>query len=160
MSTSSMPHMSGSSNARVNAIESPPSTTKARSTSVASSRPITSGGNGCSFGPAMTLPIANGLGGRDHLGDGGKSELFEIGRIGHRHVLARNAGDRRIQIIEGVLHDAGSDFGADAGLLPALLDRQRAAGLLDGSDDGLGIHRADGAEINHLGLDAFLGEFF
>ncbi len=32
--------------------------------------------------------------------------------------------------------------------------------FLHGSDDGLGVHRADGAEIDDLGLDAFLGEFF
>src|SRR3954452_4769697 len=107
MSTRSMPHMSGSSNARWNAIESPPSTTKARSTSTASSRPMTSGGNGCSLGPAMTLPIGNGFGGRDHLGHVGQCELFEICRIGHRDVLAGHPRHRRVQIVEGVLHDAG-----------------------------------------------------
>src|SRR6185295_18769641 len=108
MSTRSRPHMSGSSNARWNAIESPPSTTKARSTSVASSRPITSGGSGCSLGPAISnLPIGNGFGGRDHLGHAGQCELLEIGRIGHRHVLAGYPRDRRVEIIEGLLHDAG-----------------------------------------------------
>src|SRR5207245_378086 len=120
MSTSSRPHMSGSSKARWNAIESPPSTTNARNTSVASSRPMTSGGSGCSLGPAMNLPIRNGFGGRDHLGHRGQSELFQIGRVGHRHVLARHPRDRRVQIVEGVLHEAGGDLGADATLLPAL----------------------------------------
>src|SRR5215216_2685289 len=100
-----MPHMSGSSNARWNAIESPPSTTKARSTSTASSRPMTSGGNGCSLGPAISiLPIGNGLGGRDHLGDIGQCELFEVCRIGHRHVLAGHPRHRSVEIVEGVLH--------------------------------------------------------
>src|SRR4029450_5317240 len=102
-----MPHMSGSSNARWNAIESPPSTTKARSTSTASSRPMTSGGSGCSLGPAMTLPIGNGLGGRDPLGHVGQCELFEIGGIGHRHVLAGYPRYRRHAIVEGGLHISG-----------------------------------------------------
>ena len=53
--------MSGSSKARWNAIDSPPSTTNARSTSIASSRSITSGGNGCSFGPAMRHRYATAL---------------------------------------------------------------------------------------------------
>src|SRR5206468_1610543 len=99
-------HMSGSSKARWNAIESPPSTTNARNTSVASSRLITSGGNGCSLGPAMVLPIRNGLGGFHHLGHGGQRELFEVRRIRHWHILARYPRHRRIQIIESMLHDA------------------------------------------------------
>src|SRR6185436_16676510 len=118
-----MPHISGSSNARWNAIESPPSTTNASRTSVASSRPMTSGGSGCSLGPAMGLPIGNSFGGRDHLGHRGQSELFEIGGIGHRHVLAGHPRHRRVEIIEGVFHDAGGDLGADTALLPALLHR-------------------------------------
>src|SRR5450756_773136 len=105
MSTSSRPHMSGSSKARVNAIESPPSTTKARNTSTASSRPMTSGGKGCSLGPAMGSPIADGFGGFDHLGHRGQCEFFQVRRIGHRHVLARHPHHRRIEIVEGVLHD-------------------------------------------------------
>ena len=44
-------------------------------------------------------------------------------------------------------------------LLPALFHRHRAAGLLHGCNDGLGIHRAQRAQIDHLGLDAFLGQF-
>src|SRR4051812_32454011 len=111
--------MSGSSKARMKAIDSPPSTTNARSTSAASARPATSGGNGCSFGPAMALPVTNGFGGFDHLGYRGQCQLFQIGGIGHRHILARHPRHRRIEIIEGVLHDARRDFRTDAGLLPA-----------------------------------------
>src|SRR6478735_10614998 len=137
MSTSNRPHMSGSSNARVNAIANPPSSTNARNTSVASSRPMTSGGSGCSFGPAMNLPIGNGFGGRDHLGHRGQCEFFQIGRVRHRHVLARYPRHWRIQIVESVLHDAGGDLGTDAALLPTLFHRHRTAGLLDGGDDGV-----------------------
>src|SRR4051812_12635939 len=107
--------MSGSSNARVNAIESPPSTTNARNTSVASSRAMTSGGRGCSLGPAIgSLPIRNGFGGRDHLGHIGQCELLQVRRVRHRYVLAGDARDRRIEIVEGLFHDAGGDLGADA----------------------------------------------
>lgn len=45
--------MSGSSKARWNAIDSPPSSTNTRRISTASSRVMTSGGSGCSLGPAM-----------------------------------------------------------------------------------------------------------
>src|ERR1700730_9637109 len=138
MSTRSRPHMSGSSNARVNAIESPPSTTKGRSTSVASSRPMTSGGKGCSLGPlvvpAMASAITDGFGGGDHLGHRRQCELFKVGRIGHRHVLARYPRHRRIEIIESVLHDPCGDFGTDAVLLPAFLDGDGPAGLFHRGD--------------------------
>ena len=103
--------------------------------------------------------ITNGFGGFDHLGHRGQCELFEVGRIGHRHVLARHPHHRRIEIVEGVLHDAGGDLGADAVLLPAFLHRDGAAGLLHRGDDGVGVHRAQRAQVDHLGLDAFLGQF-
>ena len=48
------------------------------------------------------------------------------------------------------------DLGADAGERPALLDRDEAVGLLDRRDDGLDVERAQGAQIDHLGLDALL----
>src|SRR6202047_78495 len=137
-STRSRPQMSGSSNARVNAIESPPSTTNARNTSVASSRPMTSGGNGCSLGFAMGSPIRDGFGGFDHLGDGRQCELFKVRRVRHWNVLAGHAHHRRIEIVEGVLHDPCGDFGADAVLLPAFLNGHGAAGLLHRGDDGVG----------------------
>src|SRR5882724_6820318 len=53
----------------------------------------------------LDLAITNGFGGLDHLGRGRKSELFEIRRVRHRHVLARHAHHRRIEIVESVLHD-------------------------------------------------------
>src|ERR1700753_3067714 len=102
--------MSGSSNARVNAIESPPSTTKARSTSVASSRPMTSGGNGCSLGPGM--------------------RHREQTALAASTTLAPPPRHRRVEVIEPVLHQPCRDFGADTVLLPAFFYRDSAAGLL------------------------------
>src|ERR1700757_4336710 len=45
--------------------------------------------------------IADGFGRLDHFGDRRQREFFEIGGVGHRHVLAGDARDRRVEIIEG-----------------------------------------------------------
>src|SRR6516165_11460323 len=65
----------------------------------------------------------------DDFGDRRQRELFQIRRIGHRHVLAANPGHRRIEIVECLLADPRGDFGPDARLLPAFLDSDEAAGL-------------------------------
>ena len=36
----------------------------------------------------------------------------------------------------------------------------RRAGLLDRRNDGVGVHRLERAQVNHLGIDAFAGQFF
>ena len=59
------------------------------------------------------LFVADGFDGLDDFADIRQRQLFKIGRVRHRHVLAGNRQDRRIEIIEGLLHDAGGDFGAD-----------------------------------------------
>src|SRR5580700_11757288 len=61
------------------------------------------------------LAVADGFGRRDHFGDGGQREFFQIGGVGHRHVLAGDARDRCVEIIERLLHDTRRDLGADAG---------------------------------------------
>src|SRR6516162_2602498 len=50
--------------------------------------------------PTACSPIGDRLRGRDDLGDRRQRELFQVRRIGHRHVLARYARDRCIEIIE------------------------------------------------------------
>src|SRR5579883_3951 len=104
------------------------------------------------------LPVGHALGGLDDLRNRRQREFLEIGRIRHGHVLAGDANDRRIEIVEGVLHDARRDLGADARLRPALLDHDAASGLLDRLDDRGGVHRPDGAQIDHLGGQVFLRE--
>jgi hypothetical protein len=72
-----------------------------------------------------TLPlllVADGFHRLDDFVDIRKRELFEVGGVRHRHVLAGDRQDRRIEIIEGLLHDAGGDFGADRVLRIAFLD--------------------------------------
>ena len=46
------------------------------------------GRQGLLLGTGHASPITNGLGGFDHLGGRGQGELFEVGRVRHRHVLA------------------------------------------------------------------------
>src|SRR5579872_6647640 len=94
--------------------------------------------------------ITNSLGRLDHFGDGRQCELFQVRGIRHRHVLAGHAHDRRVEIIERILHHARRDLGADAGLLPAFLDGNEPTGLLHGLDDGVAVHRLEGAQIDHL----------
>src|SRR6202795_5066486 len=76
------------------------------------------------------LAVTDGFCRRDDFGDGGQREFFQVGGVWHRHVLAGDARHRRIEIIERLLHDAGRNLGADAGLLPAFLDGDKAAGFL------------------------------
>ena len=57
--------------------------------------------------------IEHGFGGGNDVLDGRQGELLEIGRIGHRHVLAGDAGHRRIELVEGVGHELGRDLRAD-----------------------------------------------
>ena len=110
--------------------------------------------------PSQLLTGKDGLRGIDHLGDRRQRELFQVRRIRHRHVLAGHARDRRVEIVERLVHDARRDFGADARLLPAFLDHDAAAGLLHRGDHRLGVHRPQGAQVDHLGLDVLLGELF
>src|SRR5579883_3366398 len=73
--------------------------------------------------PAIAdLSIADGFCRCDHFANAGQCEFFEIGGIRQGHILAADAHDRRVEIIEGLLHDASHDLGPGAGLRPALLD--------------------------------------
>src|ERR1043166_3785896 len=107
----------------------------------------------------MSSPVATSLGRRDHLGDGWQREFFQVRRIGHRHVLAAHPRHRRVEIVKSVFHHERGDFGADARLLPALLDRDDAPGLFDRGDDGFRVHGTYRAQIDHFGSNVFLGEF-
>src|SRR5579863_54575 len=87
------------------------------------------GFSGAPISPNTMSAVTDGLGRLDHLGDRRQRELFQIGSVRHRHVLAADARDRRVKIIEGLFHHPRGDLGADAGLLPAFLDGDEAAGF-------------------------------
>ena len=157
----SMPQASGSSNARRNETCRPPSTIAARSTSAP---PCSSAVGGCaarrmgwlsrSMLIGLTQRYLTALAASTTSATDGSASFSRLAAYGIGTSLPRDARDRRIEIVEGMLHDARGDFGADAGLRPALFDRDAAAGLLHRLDDGLGVHRAQRAQVDHLGLDA------
>src|SRR5690606_20374023 len=74
-------------------------------------------------------PVGDGVYGGDHLVDVRQRQFLEVSGVGHGHVLAGDAGDRGIEIVEGLLHDAGGEFGADGALRPAFFDSDQPAGL-------------------------------
>ena len=51
--------------------------------------------------------------GIEHLVHRNQRQFLEVGRVGHRHILARAVDHRRIEIIEGALHDRGAQMVAD-----------------------------------------------
>src|SRR4051812_34317910 len=74
--------------------------------------------------------IADLLGGFRDLRRLRQSQLLEIGGIRHRDVDAGDPRHRRVEIVEGVFHHDGREFGTDAGHRPALFDGHQPVGLL------------------------------
>src|SRR5215831_10539030 len=139
-SAMSMPQACGSSKARRNETCSPPSTMAARKTSTP---PCSSAVGGTCSASNVTMgssPVADRLSRRDHLCNRRKRQFFKIGRVWHRHVLAGDAGDGRVEPIERLFGDGGGDLGPNARLAPDFLNRDHAAGLLQRFDDGRCIH--------------------
>ena len=79
-------------------------------------------------------------------------------RMGHR--IGVEARDRRVEIVIGDLVHRLAEFGADAAHRPGLVDDQKAMGLRNALGDRCDVERHDGAEVDHLGLDALGGERF
>src|SRR5687768_16675655 len=66
------------------------------------------------------------------VGQGGQ---FGRLRVGQRHLGRRDPPDRRVEIVEGALLDAGSYFGPNSVAEPVLFRHHRAIGLADRADD-------------------------
>src|SRR5688500_13419342 len=105
------------------------------------------------------LLVGDALGGFDDVLGLRQRQLLEIGGVGHRHVRAVHAHHRRVEPVEHLLHRQGRQLGADAGKRPALLHGDQPVGALHRIDDGLGVERANGAQVDDLGFDALLREF-
>jgi hypothetical protein len=71
--------------------------------------------------------------------------------VGKRHLAMPTPLDRRVEVVEARLPDAGGQFGADPAARPALLDTQRSVGLRHRCDDRLDIQRPQRAQVDHLG---------
>src|SRR5206468_7477094 len=68
--------------------------------------------------------------------------LLEGLRVGHRHVGARDALDRRVEPVESLLLDQRREVGAHAAVRPALLHDHRAVGLLNRLENRVEVERA------------------
>src|ERR1700722_9508364 len=88
-----------------------------------------------------SILVANRFHRLDHILDGGKRQLLQIGGVRHRHILARDFGGRRIEIVERIQRHARADFRTDGADRPRLLHRDDAVGLLDRSDHRLDVQR-------------------
>eukprot|EP00053_Salpingoeca_punica_P008562 m.76658 g.76658 ORF g.76658 m.76658 type:complete len:418 (+) comp14651_c0_seq1:227-1480(+) len=107
------------------------------------------------FSPACLLDVEHVLDCVDDVEGLREAELLDGLGIGGGQVGTGHAQRRGVQVVKGLaLADAGKDLGADAALGPAVLDGDEAVGLLDGLDDGLGVHGPQGAQVDDLAADA------
>ena len=99
-----------------------------------------------------------GFGGGDDLVGLRDRRLFEMPGIGDRHLLAADAGDRRVELPEGLLDDAHADLRGEAAAAPAFVDDDGAARLAHRGDDGRVVERPQAAQVDHLGVDVLGGK--
>src|SRR5690606_13998516 len=71
-------------------------------------------------------------------------------------VPARDALDRRLEMVEAALLHDGGQLRTEAASPGRLVDDDAAARLLHRCDDGLGVERQQGSEIDDLGIDPVL----
>src|SRR3954452_864826 len=95
---------------------------------------------------------------RDHVLLVRRGQQLEIARVRHRDVLAGDARDRSIELVENVLGDAGGDLRRGAERLPLLLHDDATVLYRNRLVRGVEIERPQSAQIDHFALDAFLGE--
>src|SRR3990170_707280 len=84
--------------------------------------------------------------------------VLEGGGEGDRHVRRRQAHDRRVEVLEGLLGDHRGDLGADAEEPVTLVQHEGAAGLRHRLEHGLRVERLDRAQVHDLGRDALRRE--
>src|SRR6185503_8650401 len=94
----------------------------------------------------------------DHTLGRRQRELFEVRRIGHRHVGARNLGRGRVEVVEGLHGDLRADLRADRAHGPGFFDEDETIGLAHRSQYRFHVERAQRAQIDDLDVDAILGE--
>src|SRR5258706_6498036 len=85
------------------------------------------------------------LHGRDHVLLMRRGQHFQIAGIRHRHILAGDARDRRIELVEDGLGDTGRDLRRRAERLPLFLHDHAPLRFGDRGVGGLEIERAKGA---------------
>src|SRR5713226_334634 len=84
--------------------------------------------------------------------------LLERQAVWHWHLRTAEAADRRVQIIEASLLNAGGDLGGHTVRRPTLLDYQAPARAANRFDDGRPVDGPDRPEVDDLGIDVLLLE--
>jgi hypothetical protein len=82
--------------------------------------------------------------------------MLNVWRINCGCIDGANALDGGVEVVKGLLLNDHRDHGGYASEGLGLIDQDDAVGFLDGFEDRLDVERADGAEVEHLGVDAVL----
>src|SRR5581483_3309649 len=122
---------------------------------------------GC-FTPASRVSVDGRAGLAGDRGAGGRYDLFgrrddrpfEYRRERNMDTVRADAKDRALQHVEEALLDLRRHLRAEAAEGPRLVADDRPARLGHGPGDRLEVERHDGAKVDKLGVDAFLGEDF
>src|SRR6056297_1799363 len=90
----------------------------------------------------------------------GHGDVFQRGAERHGHIHRPHPQNRGIKVIKRLFIDPAGDFPGDPKALVAFIDDDHAAGFLGRFEQRGLVQRHNGARVDHLGLDAFLGEDF
>src|SRR5262245_15163757 len=105
-------------------------------------------------GGGLLFDVEKLLSSRDGAGHVGDALLLQVVVVRHGHVGARDALDRRVQVVEAAAPDAVCDLSADAVERPPFLQDQAALCLRHRLDEQLFIQRPDRPRVDDLRLDA------
>ena len=102
--------------------------------------------------------------GEDLLDDAlgvGELLVLDMRGVDGRGIDGADAFDRGVEVVKGVVLNEGRDLSRNAAERFGLIDKDRTVGFFDAVDDGVLVERADGAEVDDLGVDVVLRlEFF
>jgi hypothetical protein len=89
-----------------------------------------------------------------------QDDVFEDGLVGNEGVHGSDALDRRVEIVEQLVGDAGCNLGAVSPTEHVFMRYDHAAGLADGFLDGIPVIGAERAQVENLCLNALLAMGF
>src|SRR6266851_7918297 len=89
---------------------------------------------------------------------GGDRRLLQRKAVRHGHLRAAQPANGSVEVVEATLLHARRDLGSHAIGRPAFLDHDASAGPANRFDDRRPVDRADGAEVDDLGVDVLLFE--
>src|SRR5438132_314503 len=115
------------------------------------------GAKGAEFGSGIDFSLADRA--PDQALDvlaGRYRSLLQGQAVGHRHLRAAESQDRGVEVVEAALLDARGQLSGDSISRPALFDDHRPRRAPDRFGDGFPIDGADGAKVDHLGVDVLL----